>query len=98
MAPWCRPPPVDSLVVVPRSPRLTLRRLTSMLSLLVSIQLFLEFNLTHFASGGINASALVKFTQQHEAADKLKMAIVAQNGTYINPQAYFGVVHSNTKK
>lgn len=51
-----------------------------------------------FCVGGLNASALLKFTQQHEAADKLKMAIVANNGVYINPQAYFGVIHANIKK
>jgi len=54
--------------------------------------------LTNILSGGLNTAALAKFTQQHEDADKLKIAVVAKNGTYINPQAYFGVVHSHIKK
>jgi len=47
--------------------------------------------------GGINAAALVKFTQQHDDAHHhhLKMALVCQNNVFIQPQAYFGVAHSH---
>jgi len=35
--------------------------------------------------GGINSTALAKFVQQHPAADKLKMAVVSEQGKYVNP-------------
>jgi hypothetical protein len=46
--------------------------------------------------GGINAAAVLKFTQQNDIAKDahLKMAIVSQQTGYIQPQAYFGVAAS----
>lgn len=46
----------------------------------------------------MNSAALLKFTQQHDMGSDLKMAIVSENTTFIQPQAYFGVVNSAIKE
>ena len=43
--------------------------------------------------GGANTAALLKFLQQHDDAQNLKMAIVTPAGVYVQPQCYFGVTH-----
>lgn len=47
--------------------------------------------------GGVNATALAKFTQSNEFTKKkqLKMCVVSPQGKYVNPQLYFPVAHSH---
>jgi hypothetical protein len=44
-------------------------------------------------SGGMNATALVKFMQA-DGVD-LKMALITEQSRFISPQAYFGVSHGH---
>lgn len=46
-------------------------------------------------AGGQNATGLIKFLQQHDDAQNLKMALVSQNLKFIYPEAYFGVCHGH---
>lgn len=47
--------------------------------------------------GGINSAALLKFMQTNEFSHHhhLKMAIVSEHSSFIQPQSYFGVAHSH---
>ena len=45
--------------------------------------------------GGLNATALAKFTQQHEDSSHLKMALITKEQKFVHPQAYFGVSHGH---
>lgn len=49
--------------------------------------------------GGINATALCKFVQQHKSVhNKLKLAVISPQGKYIQPSLYFSVAGSHIEK
>jgi len=49
--------------------------------------------------GGINSTALAKFTQQNKQVyDKLKMAVISPQGKYVQPSLYFPIAHSHIEK
>ena len=45
--------------------------------------------------GGLNSAALLKFTQQHDDAQNLKMAILSADVSYVQPQCYFPATTSH---
>ena len=45
--------------------------------------------------GGANACALLKFLQKNDDAQDLKMALVASNGAWVQPENYYGVTHAH---
>jgi hypothetical protein len=45
--------------------------------------------------GGINATALTKFIQQHEDGHHLKIALITQHGIYMQPTLYFPITHGH---
>lgn len=48
--------------------------------------------------GGLNAACLLKFMQANDHAQDLKMAIVSNQGKYIEPCNYFAVTHAHHDK
>ena len=48
-------------------------------------------------AGGPNCGALTKYLQAHERADKLKIGIVSKDTVWVQPQAYFGILHQHIK-
>jgi len=50
--------------------------------------------------GGINATALAKFMQQHDyvKAQQLKMAVISPSAKFLQPQLYFAVCHGHVEK
>ena len=48
--------------------------------------------------GGPNCAALTKFIQQNERASKLKIAMISNQAVWVQPQAYFGILHQHIKE
>jgi len=48
--------------------------------------------------GGPNCAALTKFIQQNERAANLKIAMISNQGVWVQPQAYFGILHQHIKE
>lgn len=48
-------------------------------------------------AGGPNCGALTKYLQANERADKLKIGIVSKDTVWVQPQAYFGILHQHIK-
>lgn len=52
---------------------------------------------SHFFPGGPHCGALTKFIQQNERAGNLKIAMISKDSVWVQPQAYFGILHSYIK-
>lgn len=61
----------------------------------------IEANLTDFDVvfvGGLNAACVLKFLQSHDDAQDLKMALVSNQGRFVEPFNYFACTHAHQGK